>query len=150
MKNQGIGNYGETSVGSIVPDKEELDEMINAKERYHELTREAEALERTVSEIGDATDRAFGVGKLKLMKAQGDALAKLKEKQEALLKAQELDLVSDFGVLSEKFENTKHAETGAVIEIQTDADGNISNYSELVAAAEKQYNDAIKAYNASA
>jgi seryl-tRNA synthetase len=150
MKNQGIENYGETSANSIAPDKEQLDEMINAKERYHELTREAEALERAVSEISDATDRAFGADKIKLMKTQGEALEKLKEKQEALLKAQELDLVNDFGDLSSKFENTKHAGTGEIITIQTDADGNISNYSELVAAAEKQYNDAIKRYNESA
>jgi hypothetical protein len=69
--------------------------MVAAKERYHELTREAEALERAVSDIEAATDRAFGADKVKLMNKQGEALEKLKEKQEALLAAQQFDLIND-------------------------------------------------------
>ena len=145
LKNQGIEGYGNTDAGE---NKDLIDEMVAAKERYHELTREAEALERAVSEIEAATDRAFGADKVKLMNKQGEALEKLKEKQEALLAAQKFDLINDQTDIIKKFEGATD-ENGAAMTVDIDADGNISNYTDLVAAAQRQYNEAIKKFNES-
>ena len=145
LKNQGIEGYGNTDAGE---NKDLIDEMVAAKERYHELTREAEALERAVSEIEAATDRAFGADKVKLMNKQGEALEKLKEKQEALLAAQQFDLINDQADVIKKFEGATDA-NGAAMTVDIDADGNISNYTELVSAAQRQYNEAIKKFNES-
>jgi hypothetical protein len=65
-----------------------------------------------------------------------EALEELKSKQEDLLLAKQGDLILDKLALDELFKNTKDAKTGATITVNADAiDGNISNYSDLVAAA---------------
>jgi prefoldin subunit 5 len=62
LKNQDLSDYGQDGIGT-----EELEKMEEARERYHELTREAEALERAVKKISDAEARAFGADKIGLM-----------------------------------------------------------------------------------
>jgi SMC interacting uncharacterized protein involved in chromosome segregation len=62
LKNQDLSDYGQDGIGT-----EELEKMEEARERYHELIREAEALERAVNKLSDAEARAFGADKIGLM-----------------------------------------------------------------------------------
>ena len=142
LKNQNLSDYGNESI-----DAETLDMMDEARERYHELTREVEALERAVDELSKAEARAFGKDKLGLMDAQISALEELKDKQEELQLAQERNLIDDTLALNSLFANATD-ENGASIAVDTSGlNGNIVNYSELVEAAERELNAAREVYN---
>lgn len=143
LKNQDLSDYGQEGIGT-----EELEKMEEARERYHELIREAEALERAVNKLSDAEARAFGADKIGLMEDQMDALEELKSKQEDLLLKKQSDQILDKLTLDELFKDTKDAKTGAAITVNADGiDGNLSNYSDLVAAAEAELNAARETYN---
>ena len=142
LKNQGISNFGETSVNSIVPEKEIIEAMADAAERYHNLTKEAEALEHVLSMIDAQSSQAFGKDKVQLMEQQEKALKDLQSTQEQLLLAQKAYLASDFGEITNQF-------SGTGISAMTDEFGNLANYNDLVNAAQQAYNQAIEIYNTS-
>ena len=145
LKNQSLEDYGQEGIGT-----DELDMLEEALERYHEITREIEALERAVDKYSDATARAFGKDKLGLMDKQIEALEELKEKQETLEVKQRADLIDDRKTLESLFADATD-ENGAAVTIDTSGmDGNIANYTDLVAAAERELNAARLAYNQSA
>ena len=72
LKNQDLADYGNTDVddgSGSSGDKDEKD-LEEIAERYHEITREVEALERATNRLGEQADRSYGEKRLDLMKDQ--------------------------------------------------------------------------------
>lgn len=142
LKEQDLSDYGNedpTSGDSGGSDKT-TEDLAEVAERYHEITREIEALERATERLGDQADRSYGKDKLKLMKEQQDALKAQYERQKDLLDLQSAFLAIDLENVKSSFE----------IEPVIDDDGNISNYTELLESATAKLNEARTAFNNSA
>ena len=143
LKNQDLSDFGSTDPddvdGSSGGNDKDIEDLIEIAERYHEITREIEMQERKLDSLGKKKERAFGKDKLKLMQEEQKELQKLYDKQEELLYAQSLFLASDKQAVKDAFSNA-----------QFDADGNISNYSDLAQQAADALNAAKTTYNGSA
>lgn len=152
LKNQDLSDYGSTDPDEVdgtkdkdkskdksKDNKKTVEELIEISERYHEITREVAALEHQLELVSKAKDRAFGASKLQAMDDEIAAMKKLAEKQTELYKAQQLYLMMDQAKVNENF-------SGA----QFGYDGEILNYSDLVAQAANELNAAKKTYNNSA
>jgi archaellum component FlaC len=98
LKNQDLSDYGNTDVddGSSDSggDKDEKD-LEEIAERYHEITREVEALERATNRLGEQADRSYGQKRLDLMDEQQKALKEQYERQKDLLEMQKAFLALD-------------------------------------------------------
>ena len=157
LRNQTLDEYGSTDPddvdgtndqedGKDKETKDDFEEMLEDAERYHELTREVEAYERALEKLGKQKERAFGKNKIALMDKELETMEALYNKEKELLNAQQIFLASDLLTVEDAFAS----------DVELDANGNISNYSELTAEAQgalntakQAYNDAINAYNAS-
>lgn len=139
-KNQDLDEYGSTDPDDVdeTGDKKDKDvqELLELTERYHEITREVAALEHQLELVGKAKERAFGSAKLAAMDKEIEALEKLKKKQEELYKAQLVYMAMDQTKVESAF-------SGVVF----DEDGEISNYSDLVAQAAAELNAARTTYS---
>ena len=144
-RNQDLDEYGSTDPDDVdeTGDKKDKDkkdkdvqELLELTERYHEITREVAALEHQLELVGKAKERAFGSAKLAAMDKEIEALEKLKKKQEELYKAQLVYMAMDQTKVESAF-------SGVVF----DEDGEISNYSDLVAQAAAELNAARTTYN---
>ena len=144
LKAQGIKDFGSTDAGGSNKgsggkgSKKTVEELKKVLERYHEITREIEAQERALKKLEVATDRAYGKNKAKLLEDQKDALETLIKKQQELSIAEIGNLGIDKTAVQKSFSN-------AIF----DKDGNISNYTKLVEAAQSRLEKAMKAFNAS-
>ena len=145
LKNQDLSDYGSTDPDEVdgtkdkdksKDNKKTVEELLEISERYHEITREVAALEHQLELVGKAKERAFGSAKLAAMDKEIEALEKLKKKQEELYKAQLVYMAMDQTKVESAF-------SGVVF----DEDGEISNYSDLVAQAAAELNAARTTYN---
>mgnify|MGYP006974358447 CR=1 FL=1 len=147
-----MGEYGSTDpddVDETNKDKDnkteeekdkEIKEMLEDAERYHEITREIEAMERALDRLGKQKERAFGADKLALMDKELETMEALYAKEEEMLNAQQVFLASDLAKVEDAF----------ATDVKLDENGNISNYSDLVAEAQGALNAARDTYNNSA
>ena len=150
LRNQTLDDYGSTDPDDVdgTNDKDkteeekqkEIEEMIEDAERYHEITREIEAMERALERLGKQKERAFGADKVALMDKELAAMEDLYKKEEELLNAQRVFLAADQMAIENAF----------TTDIDLDSNGNISNYSDLVAEAQGALNQARQTYNESA
>lgn len=152
LKNQDLSDYGSTDPDEVdgtkdkdkskdksKDNKKTVEELIEISERYHEITREVAALEHQLELVGKAKDRAFGASKLQAMDDEIAAMKKLAEKQTELYKAQQLYLMMDQAKVNETFSGAQFGYNGEIL-----------NYSDLVAQAANELNAAKKTYNNSA
>lgn len=127
---------------------DKLKKIEEESERYHEVKEALQSVGYELDDISKKKDRAFGANKLKAIEAETKALKKQQKVQKEYVKEIEGYLKQDTEAL------TKY---GANL----DADGNISNYDEIVAQQVSTYNEAylnyitakneaVAAYNASA
>ena len=112
------------SSGSGSKEKKKVEDE---SERYHEIEREIEALERETSRLAEAKDLAFGASKVAIINQETEALQNELEAMHDLNKEIETYLAQD---------KANIAQFGATF----DERGNISNYDELIANAVAQYN----------
>lgn len=129
-----IGNRN-GSKGKIL-DKEDLKTLKDAEDRYHEISRQLERQSDLLDDIDNATDRAYGK----------DKLAKFQEGIKALEKEQELlnsklDKAEDY--LNQDAAAVKQYFSGAEI----DANGEITNYEDLLRLNMEMYNAEVEKYN---
>lgn len=103
-------------------------------ERYHEIKASIEDLTSALSDLSKAKDRAWGLEKLKLIDAEIAKTQDLITLQKNYIAEIEKNLSAD---------KTAIAAYGA----QFDENGNISNYSDIVATQVAKYNEAVDAFN---
>ena len=127
-------------------------------ERYHTISKQLESLTKQYDKISKAKDRAYGTSKVKLMDQEIAKQKQIIAKQKEYLKAAKKNLAID----KKRLQNGKTKYTDSNGNQQTvasgaqnylgksalfDKDGNITNYKELMKAAIKKYNDAVKEFN---
>lgn len=127
-------------------------------ERYHTITKQLDSLTKQYDKVSKAKDRAYGTSKVKLMDQEIAKQKQIIAKQKEYLKAAKKNLAID----KKRLQNGKTKYTDSNGNQQTvasgaqnylgksalfDKDGNITNYKELMKAAIKKYNDAVKEFN---
>lgn len=127
-------------------------------ERYHTIGKQLDSLTKQYDKISKAKDRAYGTSKVKLMDQEIAKQKQIIAKQKEYLKAAKENLKLD----KKKLQNGKTKYVDSNGNQQTvasgaqnylgksalfDKDGNITNYKELMKAAVKKYNDAVKEFN---
>lgn len=115
-------------------DKDQLKNLDEEKERYHEISNALESVGYELDEIADKKDRAFGKDKLKAMEEEEAAL-----KKQIKLQQQYKKEIADNQKKDKKKVQDKY---GAKI----NKDGDITNYDEMVESQTNTYNDAYKKY----
>ena len=132
LKNLDLADVGDDSIGT-----EEIEMMAEAMERYHELTREVQALEREIKKYDKAQEEAFGADKIKIINDKKKALDDLYKTQNSLNAAQLGNLVTDTDNLKSLFSTN----------LEIDDYKNLSNWTDLRKEAENTLNAARKTYN---
>ena len=127
-------------------------------ERYHTISKQLDSLTKQYDKVSKAKDRAYGTSKVKLMDQEIAKQKQIIAKQKEYLKAAKKNLAID----KKRLQNGKTKYTDSNGNQQTvasgaqnylgksalfDKDGNITNYEELMKAAVKKYNDAVKEFN---
>lgn len=127
-------------------------------ERYHTIGKQLDSLTKQYDKISKAKDRAYGTSKVKLMDQEIAKQKQIIAKQKEYLKAAKENLKLD----KKNLQNGKTKYVDSNGNQQTiasgaknylgksalfDKDGNITNYKELMKAAVKKYNDAVKEFN---
>jgi hypothetical protein len=127
-------------------------------ERYHTISKQLDSLTKQYDKVSKAKDRAYGTSKVKLMDQEIAKQKQIIAKQKEYLKAAKKNLAID----KKRLQNGKTKYTDSNGNQQTvasgaqnylgksalfDKNGNITNYEELMKAAVKKYNDAVKEFN---
>ena len=112
-------------------DKIKYDDEI---ERYHEITEELERTQEALDQIGKLKERAYGKNYLKLLDQETKKLKENIAEQERYRDEIEGYLAQDRAAAQ-------------ALGAQFDAEGNISNYEEVMKSIIDEYNAAIEAYN---
>lgn len=122
--------------GSKTLDKEDLKTLKDVEDRYHEINRQLERQSDLLDDIDNATDRAYGKDKLAKFKESIKALEKEQELLNTKLSKAESYLSQDAATVKEYFSNA-----------QIDANGEITNYEELLRLNMEMYNAEVQKYN---
>lgn len=131
------------NTGKIL-DPEDKKDLEDIEERYHEITREIKRQSDLLDDINNATERAYGVNKIRSYKKEQEALNKQLENQKKKLAEAEWYLQGrDDGVLSDR-DAVLAAFPTANIDAQT---GEILNYTSLLRENFDTYNAFIDSYN---
>lgn len=132
MNNFSSSNLGGNKSGG--GGKKEKKKLNTEKERYYEISQALDTLATKFERVGLAKERAFG-------KAKSDLI-----KQEAALIQDEIDALDV--LLAEIEENAKQDLANLMsFGFTVDADNNIINYDEIMAAEVARYNEAIDSGN---
>lgn len=126
------GKSGKSSKKKTQDKKQSKDEV----ERYHVIGKQLDSMGKKLDDIAKKKDRAFGPSRLKYMDQEIAAMKEQIKLQEQYKKEVEANLVKDKAAI-EKY--------GAVF----DADGNITNYEQIVENQLKEYNKAVDTFNKS-
>lgn len=129
----GGGGGGKGSKKKTQDKKKSKDEV----ERYHVINKQLDSMSKKLDDISKKKDRAFGPSRLKYMDQEIAAMQEQIKLQEQYNKEVEVNLTRDKAAI-ERY--------GAVF----DADGNITNYEQIVENQLKEYNKAVDRFNASA
>lgn len=134
--NKGKGGKGSGSGDGKTYDKEELKDLDDVEDRYHNINRQLERQDDLLDDLDNKIERSWGA----------EALNAYQEKLQALQKQQELynkKLDEARNYLKQDAALVKQYFAGA----QIDANGEITNYEELLKKNLDLYNAAVKQYN---
>ena len=124
------GNKGKTY------DKEDLKTLQEVEDRYHEINREIQRQDDLLDDLSNTTDRAWGTDALDGYENEIKALEKQQELYNQKLKEAQDYLVQDSALVKKYFADA-----------QIGADGEITNYEDLLRENLNLYNAAVERYN---
>ena len=123
-------------------DKEDLKTLKDVEDRYHEINREIQRQDDLLDDLSNATDRAWGTdaldgyeNEIKALEKQQDLYNRKLEEAQGYLFGNE-DYKGDLKQVKEYFADA-----------QISADGEITNYEDLLKENLKLYNAAVERYN---
>ena len=117
-------------------DEEDLKTLEDVEDRYHEINRQIERQDDLLDDLSNATDRAWGIDAIKGYEDEIAALEKQQENYNAKLLEAQGYLKNDAGLVKQYFADANIA-----------ANGEISNYEDLLKENLALYNAAVMRYN---
>ena len=132
----GKGSKGSGGSKGKTYDKEDLKTLQEVEDRYHEINREIQRQDDLLDDLSNTTDRAWGTEALDGYENEIKALEKQQELYNQKLKEAQNYLVQDSALVKKYF-----------ADVQIGADGEITNYEDLLRENLNLYNAAVKRYN---
>lgn len=132
----GKGSKGGSGSKGKTYDKEDLKTLQEVEDRYHEINREIQRQDDLLDDLSNTTDRAWGTEALDGYENEIKALEKQQELYNQKLKEAQNYLVQDSALIKKYFADA-----------QIGADGEITNYEDLLRENLNLYNAAVKRYN---
>ena len=132
----GKGSKGGSGSKGKTYDKEDLKTLEEVEDRYHEINREIQRQDDLLDDLSNATDRAWGTDALNGDENEIEALEKQQELYNQKLKEAQDYLVQDSALVKKYFADA-----------QIGADGEITNYEDLLRENLNLYNAAVERYN---
>lgn len=132
----GKGSKGSGGSKGKTYDKEDLKTLQEVEDRYHEINREIQRQDDLLDDLSNTTDRAWGTDALDGYENEIKALEKQQELYNQKLKEAQNYLVQDSALVKKYFADA-----------QIGADGEITNYEDLLRENLNLYNAAVKRYN---
>lgn len=132
----GKGSKGGSGSKGKTYDKEDLKTLQEVEDRYHEINREIQRQDDLLDDLSNTTDRAWGTEALDGYENEIKALEKQQELYNQKLKEAQNYLVQDSALVKKYF-----------ADVQIGADGEITNYEDLLRENLNLYNAAVKRYN---
>lgn len=132
----GKGSKGGSGSKSKTYDKEDLKTLQEVEDRYHEINREIQRQDDLLDDLSNTTDRAWGTEALDGYENEIKALEKQQELYNQKLKEAQNYLVQDSTLVKKYFADA-----------QIGADGEITNYEDLLRENLNLYNAAVERYN---
>lgn len=132
----GKGSKGSGGSKGKTYDKEDLKTLQEVEDRYHEINREIQRQDDLLDDLSNTTDRAWGTEALDGYENEIKALEKQQELYNQKLKEAQNYLVQDSALVKKYFADA-----------QIGADGEITNYEDLLRENLNLYNAAVKRYN---
>lgn len=117
-------------------DKEDLKTLQEVEDRYHEINREIQRQDDLLDDLSNTTDRAWGTDAIDGYENEIKALEKQQELYNQKLKEAQDYLVQDSALVKKYFADA-----------QIGADGEITNYEDLLRENLNLYNAAVERYN---
>lgn len=132
----GKGSKGGSGSKGKTYDKEDLKTLQEVEDRYHEINREIQRQDDLLDDLSNTTDRAWGTEALDGYENEIKALEKQQELYNQKLKEAQDYLVRDSALVKKYFADA-----------QIGADGEITNYEDLLRENLNLYNAAVERYN---
>ena len=132
----GKGSKGGSGSKGKTYDKEDLKTLQEVEDRYHEINREIQRQDDLLDDLSNTTDRAWGTDAIDGYENEIKALEKQQELYNQKLKEAQNYLVQDSALVKKYFADA-----------QIGADGEITNYEDLLRENLNLYNVAVKRYN---
>lgn len=132
----GKGSKGSGGSKGKTYDKENLKTLQEVEDRYHEINREIQRQDDLLDDLSNTTDRAWGTDALDGYENEIKALEKQQELYNQKLKEAQDYLVQDSALVKKYFADA-----------QIGADGEITNYEDLLRENLNLYNAAVERYN---
>lgn len=132
----GKGSKGGSGSKGKTYDKEDLKTLQEVEDRYHEINREIQRQDDLLDDLSNTTDRAWGTKALDGYENEIKALEKQQELYNQKLKEAQNYLVQDSALVKKYFADA-----------QIGADGEITNYEDLLRENLNLYNAAVERYN---
>ena len=132
----GKGSKGSGGSKGKTYDKEDLKTLQEVEDRYHEINREIQRQDDLLDDLSNTTNRAWGTDALDGYENEIKALEKQQELYNQKLKEAQDYLVQDSALVKKYFADA-----------QIGADGEITNYEDLLRENLNLYNAAVKRYN---
>lgn len=132
----GKGSKGGSGSKGKTYDKEDLKTLQEVEDRYHEINREIQRQDDLLDDLSNTTDRAWGTEALDGYENEIKALEKQQELYNQKLKEAQNYLVQDSALVKKYFADA-----------QIGADGEITNYENLLRENLNLYNAAVERYN---
>lgn len=132
----GKGSKGSGGSKGKTYDKEDLKTLQEVEDRYHEINREIQRQDDLLDDLSNTTDRAWGTDALDGYENEIKALEKQQELYNQKLKEAQDYLVQDSTLVKKYFADA-----------QIGADGEITNYEDLLRENLNLYNAAVERYN---
>ena len=132
----GKGSKGGSGSKGKTYDKEDLKTLHEVEDRYHEINREIQRQDDLLDDLSNTTDRAWGTEALDGYENEIKALEKQQELYNQKLKEAQNYLVQDSALVKKYFADA-----------QIGADGEITNYEDLLRENLNLYNAAVERYN---
>lgn len=132
----GKGSKGGSGSKGKTYDKEDLKTLQEVEDRYHEINREIQRQDDLLDDLSNTTDRTWGTEALDGYENEIKALEKQQELYNQKLKEAQNYLVQDSALVKKYFADA-----------QIGADGEITNYEDLLRENLNLYNAAVERYN---
>lgn len=132
----GKGSKGGSGSKGKTYDKEDLKTLQEVEDRYHEINREIQRQDDLLDDLSNTTDRVWGTEALDGYENEIKALEKQQELYNQKLKEAQNYLVQDSALVKKYFADA-----------QIGADGEITNYEDLLRENLNLYNAAVERYN---